>query len=134
VRFLLGSLLLLFTISIDDTPAHKPVAVHVESIAYPNVARAAQIEGAVDVEIRINGDGAVSSVNALSGHPLLKQAAEKNVRRWRFDSSSTGSRTLTVTYEFKLELPKIYYTPEPRNVFDLPTRVAVITNFPEPQP
>ncbi len=134
MRFMLGSLLLLSALSVDDPTTRQPVATRVESIAYPDIARAAQIQGTVDVEIIISSDGGVSSANAISGHPLLKQAAEKNIKTWRFDSSSSGNRTLTVTYEFGLELPKIYYRPESRNIFELPTKVTVMSNFPEPQP
>lgn len=110
------------------------MATHVESIGYPDIARGAQIQGSVDIEIIISSDGAVSSANAVSGHPVLKQAAEKNVRSWKFDPNSAGNRPLTVKYEFRLELPKTYYRPESRNLFELPTRVTVISNFPEPQP
>jgi hypothetical protein len=49
-------------------------------------------------------------------------------------SSPADSTPLTVRYEFRLELPKIYYRPESRNIFELPSRVTVISNFPEPQP
>ena len=48
MRFLIGSLLLLFSVSLDDLTTSKPVATHVESIGYPNVARDAQIQGAVN--------------------------------------------------------------------------------------
>jgi TonB family protein len=134
MRFVLGSLLLLSALSVDDPAIHQPVATHVESIGYPNLARQAAIQGTADVEIIISSDGGVSSASAVSGHPLLKQAAEKNIKTWRFDSGSTGNRALTVTYEFRLELPKTRYRPESRNIFELPTRVTVISNFPEPQP
>jgi TonB family protein len=134
MRFILGSLLLLSALSVDDPTARQPVATRVESIAYPDIARATQIQGTVEVEIIIDSDGGVSSANAISGHPLLKQAAEKNIKTWRFDSSPSGKRALTVTYEFRLELPKIYYRPQSRSIFELPKRVTVMSNFPEPQP
>jgi TonB family protein len=134
MRFVIGSLLLLFSFSLDDPATRIPVATHVESIGYPDLARDAQIQGVVNVEIVINSDGDVSSANAVSGHPLLKQAAEKNVKNWRFDSSSVGGRKLTVTYEFILELPKTNYRPDSRNIFELPTKVKVFSNFREPQP
>jgi TonB family protein len=134
MRFILGSLLLLSAFYANDPTIPQPVATHVESLAYPDFARAAQLQGTVDVEIIIRGDGAVSSANAISGHPALKQAAEKNIRTWRFGSSPADSTPLTVRYEFRLELPKIYYRPESRNVFELPSTVTVISNFPEPQP
>jgi len=131
---MLESLLLLTLFLVDDPATSQPVATRVESIAYPDFARAAQIQGAVDVEIVIGSDGGISSANAISGHPALKEAAEKNIKRWRFDSGSTSDRPLSVRYEFRLELPKICYRPESRNIFELPTRVTVISNFPEPQP
>jgi len=84
--------------------------------------------------IIISSDGAVSSAKAGSGHPVLKQAAGKNIRSWKFDPNSAGNRPLTVKYEFRLELPRTYYRPESRNIFELPTRITVISNFPEPQP
>jgi TonB family protein len=110
------------------------VATHVEAIGYPDLAEQTAIQGAVEVEIIVSSDGGVSSASAASGHPLLKQPVEKNMKRWRFDSSSAGNRPLTVTYEFGLELPKTYYGSESRNIPELPARVTVISNSPEPQP
>lgn len=133
MRFMLASLLLLAALSGVDQ-ATQPLAVHVESLAYPDLARATQIQGVVDVEIEINSEGKVSSASAISGHPLLKQSAEKNIRSWRFDTSSSDIRWLTVRYQFILELPKTYYRPESRTLFDLPTRITVISKLPEPQP
>lgn len=133
MRFMLASLLLLAALPGVDQ-ATQPLAVHVESLAYPDLARATQIQGVVDVEIEINSEGKVSSASAISGHPLLKQSAEKNIRSWRFDTSSSDIRWLTVRYQFILELPKTYYRPESRTLFDLPTRITVISKLPEPQP
>jgi TonB family protein len=133
MRFILRSLLL-SAFFVDAPTTRQPVATRVESIAYPDVARDAQIQGTANVEIIIGSDGGVPSANATSGHLLLKQAAEKNIKNWRFDSSSVASRKLTVTYEFILELPKTNYRPDSRNIFELPTRVTIISNFREPQP
>lgn len=134
MRFISGSLLLLALFTAVDEPGRQPLASHAESLAYPDFARAAQIEGTVKVEIEIDHQGKVSSASAISGHPALKQAAEKNIRLWKFDLSSSDDRRLTVVYQFRLELPKTYYRPESRNLFDLPTLVTIISNLPEPQP
>jgi TonB family protein len=135
MRFIARSLLLLVAFSGLDEPTRQPLAVHVESLAYPDLARQAQIQGAVDVEIEIDSQGKVSSASATSGHPLLKQPAEKNIRTWRFDTSSPDNlRRLKVRYEFILEPPKTYYRPESRNLFDLPARITVVSKLPEPQP
>jgi TonB family protein len=107
----------------------------VESLAYPDLARQTEIQGAVDVEIVIDCQGKVFSASATSGHPLLREPAEKNIRSWRFDkSSSDTTRRLTVRYEFILEPPKTYYRPESHNLFDLLARITVVSKLPEPQP
>lgn len=135
MRFIAGSLLLLVTLSGVDEPALQPLAVHVESPAYPDLARQTEIQGAVDVEIVLDPQGKVVSTSATSGHPLLRQPAENNIRSWRFDkSSSDTTRRLTVRYEFILEPPKTYYRPESRNLFDLPARITVVSKLPQAQP
>jgi len=134
MRFSLGSLFLFVVLAGVDQPTRQPLAIHVESLGYPGLARDAEIQGTVDVEIEIDSQGTVSTASAVSGNPWLKQSAEKNISNWRFDTSSSDRRRLTVKYEFILEPPKTYYRPESRNLFDLPTRVTVISKLPEPQP
>lgn len=134
MRFVLASFLLLSVFPVDEPATRQPVATHVESLGYPDLARQTAIQGFVEIEIVIGNDGGISSARAISGHPLLKQAAEKNIKTWRFGPSSAGDRRLTVTYEFRLEPPKTYYRPESQNAFELPTRVTVTSNLPDPQP
>ena len=52
---------------------------------YPPLARQARLEGAVRVTflLRANADVPVS-VEARSGHPILKNAAVENVQTWHF--------------------------------------------------
>src|SRR3989442_5993217 len=42
---------------------------------YPPLAKAARVSGAVVVEVTIDEEGNVMSARAISGHPLLKDAA-----------------------------------------------------------
>ncbi len=116
-----------------NSPLPQPFPTHVESLIYPNSARIAQIQDTVKVDVIIDSKGEIFSATSISGHPLLRKAAEENIKRWKFPASNTNS-SIQVEYVFKMEEPKRYYKPETRNVFDLPTRVEVITNFPEPQP
>ncbi|WP_433967609.1 energy transducer TonB [Tunturiibacter gelidiferens] len=51
---------------------------------YPAVARRMRVEGPVVVELTAMPDGSVKNVHAVSGHPLLMQAAEDCVSHWRF--------------------------------------------------
>jgi hypothetical protein len=86
------------------------------------------------IDVEIDARGKVSSASTVSGHPLLAQIAEKNIRTWEFDASSSEARRLTVTYQFVLEPPEARRRRESRNLFDLPTRVTIVSNYAQPQP
>ena len=51
---------------------------------YPLAAKAVGASGAVNVQITIDEQGNVISAKAVSGHPLLRQAAENAARNARF--------------------------------------------------
>ncbi len=51
---------------------------------YPHKARDAGIQGIVKLHVIIGKDGSVSQVEAISGHPLLIQAAIDAVRQWKY--------------------------------------------------
>jgi protein TonB len=52
--------------------------------AYPPLARAARISGPVLLAAVIGKDGTMVNVRALSGHPMLVQAAIQAVSQWRY--------------------------------------------------
>ena len=52
--------------------------------AYPSAARAVNAAGAVSVQVVVDEDGNVSSATAVSGHPLLRQAAEQSALESKF--------------------------------------------------
>src|SRR5438128_8087463 len=43
--------------------------------AYPPIAKAAKASGTVTVQVLVDEEGSVISAKAVSGHPLLQQAA-----------------------------------------------------------
>jgi protein TonB len=51
---------------------------------YPLLARNAQIEGPVQIEIVVDEQGNVVAAEILNGHPLLQQAALEAARQWKF--------------------------------------------------
>ena len=51
---------------------------------YPPLAKAALISGAVLVEVTVDEEGKVIAARAISGHPLLKDAAVVVARGWMF--------------------------------------------------
>ena len=70
--------------------------------AFPAAALAVRAYSDVSVELSIDSEGRVTSLRTLSGHPLLRVAAENAARSSRFAASSvTHSRYVIITYEFK---------------------------------
>lgn len=64
---------------------------------YPPAARAVRASGAIYVQVKINEDGNVVSAKAISGHPLLQQAAEKAALQSRFSPFIFYGQALKVT-------------------------------------
>ena len=52
---------------------------------YPPMAKVARIGGDVKVEIVVDEEGNIVSARAVSGHPLLKDAAVQAANRWKFE-------------------------------------------------
>lgn len=51
---------------------------------YPVAAKAARVQGAVQVQITVGEKGEVVEASAISGHPLLRDAALTAARQWQF--------------------------------------------------
>ncbi|MGH9754868.1 MAG: energy transducer TonB [Blastocatellia bacterium] len=51
---------------------------------YPSIAKQINASGDVQVEIVIDEQGRVISAKAISGHPVLRSAAEDAARKWTF--------------------------------------------------
>ena len=72
--------------------------------AYPPIARAARASGTVTVQILVDEGGRVISATAVSGHPLLQQAAVAAARQARFSPTLLSGQPVKVsgviTYNF----------------------------------
>jgi protein TonB len=64
---------------------------------YPPPAAALNIQGKVDVAVTIDEDGKVVAAHAVSGHPLLRQAAEKAAWNARFTPTTLSRVPVKVT-------------------------------------
>jgi TonB family protein len=51
---------------------------------YPQMASLAHIQGKVVIDVTIGPDGNVAQLHAVSGHPMLVQAALEAVRWWKY--------------------------------------------------
>lgn len=73
---------------------------------YPPIARAARAQGTVTVQILVDEEGYVIAANAVSGHPLLQQAAVAAARQARFTPTFLEGQPVKVsgviTYNFVL--------------------------------
>jgi TonB family protein len=75
--------------------------------AYPPIAKAARASGTVTVQIVVDESGRVISASAVSGHPLLQQAAVSAARQARFSPTLLSGQPVKVsgviTYNFVLQ-------------------------------
>jgi|SRR5262245_1138796 len=73
---------------------------------YPLLAKAAHVTGAVVVELTIDESGAVISAKAISGHPLLKDAAVNAALQWKFPPTVLSGVPVkvigTITFNFAM--------------------------------
>jgi len=107
----------------DEVGPRKVVGVN----SYNNLARAAYIQGRVEIKCEIDKDGSVVRTKVISGHPLLLRMAEENLVQWKFTSSDPNQdrvREVSFVYEFQLGEPtrdrlRIDF------VFEYPNRIFV---------
>ena len=94
-------------------PAHitdivtAPARTRTVSPEYPQVARAAQLEGDVLLEAIVTADGKVTNVSVVrSVHPLLDESARKAVRQYEYTPGRRNgvpeSATIRLTVSFRM--------------------------------
>ena len=72
-------------------------AVSLPKPPYPPAARAVRASGSVSVQVLVDVNGRVISANAVSGHPLLRAAAELAARSARFSPTLLGGESVKVS-------------------------------------
>ena len=74
---------------------------------YPEIARAARVEGTIIMEAVLDTNGRVTQLHVLRSVPMLDQAALDAVRQWRYAPSLYGGRPvsvlMTITVRFTLQ-------------------------------
>jgi TonB family protein len=72
--------------------------------AYPPAAKAVRASGPVSVQVLISESGSVISASAVSGHPLLRAAAEQAARSSKFSPTMLSGQAVkvsgTIIYNF----------------------------------
>ena len=73
------------------------IAVNLVKPPYPPAARIVRASGAVNVQVTIDEKGNVVAANAVSGHPLLRQASETAARASKFNPTLLSNQPVKVT-------------------------------------
>ena len=66
----------------------RKVATRVTAV-YPDLAKKMHIHGAVRVEAIVRPNGTVKSTRVLGGNPVLVDAAQDAVGKWKFEPAQT---------------------------------------------
>jgi TonB family protein len=91
-----------------EEPHTEAVLTKLHDPIYPPVARVARVYGDVKLTLSIERDGTVESVNVVSGHPLLQQAAIVSAQQSKFECQGCADSTsYSMVYTFQLG-PAIY--------------------------
>lgn len=72
-------------------------AVRLPKPAYPALARAAHVQGSVEVQVIIDEEGKVIAAAAISGHPLLQATCVKAARESLFTTTKLEGAPVKVT-------------------------------------
>ena len=97
------------TVGIDSTAVSEPTvkkisggvlngkALSLPAPEYSVAAKTVKASGAVNVQVTINEQGDIVSATAVSGHPLLRQAAEEAARKAKFAPTFLQGVPVSVT-------------------------------------
>ncbi len=76
-----------------------PIPLNMPRPVYPEIARTAEIEGVVMLQILVGEDGKVKDVRVTRGHPMLNDAAIAAARRATFTPAMQQKRPVSVWVE-----------------------------------
>ena len=72
----------------EEQPVGKRKVVNRIVPSYPQLARTMNLKGTVRIEALVAPNGVVKSVAAKGGHPVLVQAAENVIQKWRWEPAT----------------------------------------------
>jgi len=92
------------TVAEANTPQTGVFLTKLDNPVYPPLARQARISGDVNLILHVRQDGSVESVEVVSGHPMLKEAALYSAKRSEFvcHGCSEALTTYSLVYTFGL--------------------------------
>jgi TonB family protein len=97
--FLLASLQPRASFAQDAPASNLRKVVTKTAPAYPEVARSMSLSGAVKLEVLVEPNGNVKSVQVRGGNPVLVQSAETAIQGWKWQKADHES-TERVEFHF----------------------------------
>jgi hypothetical protein len=97
-----------------------------ECPTYPQSARKIRLQGMVRIQVTTDGKKIINL--KVTGHPMLAEAAEKNIRTWKFADDAPTNFSVTYLYvnEGEYESDPVYKC---RAKLQLPNKVEVSTRW-----
>lgn len=112
---------------LDDAVGH-PVVVSLAFPEYPAGARLAAIEGVAVLDVRTDGERVWVALRR-TGPPMLLEAAEENVKSWRFRPHKPTNFSVAFRFRLDPDSAAVQYSREaaqnPTVLFRLPAEVEV---------
>ena len=95
---LLLSILVMVPVGVEGQESALPKVLSASVPFYPRVPQSGHIDGTVRLRVLTDGAGVVH-VNVESGPPMLAQAAQENIKTWRFETHIRTSFPVTFRYQ-----------------------------------
>jgi hypothetical protein len=100
-------------------------------LTYPAIARVAQIQGDVRLDVEVDKTGSIVSASKIDGPDPLATSAVKEIKEWRYTSSAESWHT-TLVIHYLLVKPALPSAPVARFAISTPFDVSVTSNYPLP--
>lgn len=97
-------------------------------LTYPPIARQAQIQGDVRLDVEVDKTGSIVSASKIDGPDPLATTAVKEIKEWRY-TSSAESWHATLVVHYSLVKPALPSAPVARVAISTPFDVSVTSNY-----
>jgi TonB family protein len=96
-----------FAHPVDQDAARKHLLNHPDPV-YPPIAKAARVQGTVEINVVIGIDGLIKEQHVLTGPPMLQQAALDALHKWTFRPFRISGKIVPVatTFEIPFQIDK----------------------------
>ncbi len=96
----------------QQSPEALPQVVQHTQPIYPPLARQTRIAGEVRVRFTTDGESVIDATSE-SGHPLLRTAAQENVKTWKFVAHAPGTFHVTFRYKIATDATEVSFLESP---------------------